>query len=148
MRDAQAARAIYQASLDAIGAAVTAADFDTYLSHFSLPHAVESFDRRRMLHTPDDLRAVFLGIQRHLASAGLTELIRHCTAATFRDENTIHGSHETRLVTPQNTIRDSYIVLSTLVRKEGRWQVTASQYAAADVSLPADVMERRDTDTS
>lgn len=133
------AQSIYQDLLEKINAALLAGNFSKYGSYFALPHIVETFEGRTTISTEEELEALFDGMRHRLEMTNVTGLTRDCTMAQFINEETIRGCHETRLITDQSVILNSYPALSTLLLLDGQWKVKNSQYASSNIPLPVDL---------
>ncbi len=138
------AQQIYQDLLDRIGSSIVFGDFESYRTYFELPHRFETFEKRLLISTLDELKSIFEGTCEHLRTIGIQELSRSCTLAEFSDPQTIKGCHDTRLIAPDNRVMDGYSALSTLRLRNGAWRVAESQYAETNLSLPSSISKKTD----
>lgn len=133
------AQSIYQRLLGQIRNALFEVDFEAYASHFELPNLVETFDGHFYINTEKELAVIFDKTRHSLALENIRDFARHCAVARFIDEETISAGHETRLITDQLEIQNSYPALSTLKFTNGSWRIKSSQYAVASSKLPVDL---------
>ena len=136
--------AIYQDLLDRIAHAMETRDYAQYQHYFAVPHVVETFEGRKEIADDRALRQFFDTLCAKLDNAGNSRMIRYCKAASFQDDTTIHGSHETRVVGHGHQIGAAYPAYSVLKLSGGQWRVASSQYAQAQGSFVDDVLRRFD----
>lgn len=137
----ETAQEIYQGLLDDIGRAIIERDKDRYIGYFLLPHRLQTFKASLNITSPHEFGQHFDKLIQHISELGVFELTRHCTLAQFVDAHTIRGYHETKLINQAMVIVEDYIALSTLTYSDGRWRVSASQYAEPDPSLPTRITQ-------
>ncbi|MEH6739804.1 MAG: hypothetical protein V7695_14845 [Sulfitobacter sp.] len=133
------ARSIYQGLLEKIRFALNENNFSAYASYFALPHLVETFDAQFSIATEEELAVIFDKTRHSLALENIRDFARHCAIARFVDDETISAGHETRLITDQMEIQNSYPALSILKYIDGGWKITSSQYAASSSKLPVNL---------
>ncbi|QUJ75468.1 hypothetical protein KDD17_10835 [Sulfitobacter albidus] len=139
------AMAIYQDLLDRISDSYKRRDFSAFAQMVAVPHAVRSFGPTAWIEDRTQLRALFDDICTHQAANAITDYDRHCLAARFTAEDTIDGTHETRMLRGAQIAQDPYPVRSVLRRINGVWWVTESDNAIEpDAGLGA-VLSRRAT---
>jgi hypothetical protein len=126
---------INQALLDSIGAAFDASNFDAYARHFRLPHPVQTFDRRMVITSREQLHSMFKDLRRELDLKNVVTMTRLCTSAEFEDPDTIRAVHQVWLVTRSKQVQDSYFSLTTVCRGSDGWQVCDSQYAGKETCV-------------
>ena len=126
------ARDVSEYLLARTGQAYATGDFDLFASCFALPQWMETFEGRRLVATTDDLRQLFDAVRAHFCRLGVTDLVRHCVVAEFRDPDTIEATHESRLLAGTRLVQPPYPCFSVLKRTEAGWQVAGGQYAIQD----------------
>jgi hypothetical protein len=131
-------RAVSEYLLARTGEAYMTGDFDKFASCFALPHTIDTFEERRLIATTDDLRALFNTVRASFCRKNVTDLVRRCVAASFRDPDTIEATHETRLLSGTRLIQPAYPCLSTLIRTDAGWLVASGQYAVTDALTQRD----------
>ena len=128
----EAAQAIAQELLDITGQAIRVGDFATFSSCFTIPQLVETFEGQRILKTPGELQIAFEAVRAHHSRSGITEMVRHCVTAAFKDHETIDTVHETRLVSGSVMAQAPYPAFSVLKFNGQKWQVSKCAYAIPD----------------
>jgi hypothetical protein len=114
------------------GEAYMVGDFDSFAACFALPQWIETFKGRSLIATPDELQALFNAVRSNFYRLGVTDLVRRCVAAEFRDPDTIEATHETRLLSGARLVQPSYPCFSVIKRTEQGWLVAGGQYAIQD----------------
>lgn len=107
-------------------------DFEMFASCFALPQWIETFEGRHLIATTEDLRTLFDAVRVHFCRLGVTDLVRRCVAAEFRDPDTIEATHESRLLAGTRLVQQPYPSFSILKRTDAGWQVAGAQYAIKD----------------
>ena len=87
------AKDVSERLLERTGTALMTGNFEKFADCFLLPQEMETFDGRRKVQTRDDLLEVFRGVTTHLRRKNVTEFVRHCIEARFRDDDTIAGTN-------------------------------------------------------
>lgn len=128
----QTAREISEYLLERTGRALMSGDLALFESCIALPQHLESFDGRVYCETPEHFQTIFFSVVAHLRNSGVTQMIRHCVAAEFRDENTVEATHEARLLAGDQVVQPAYPVFSVLKRIDGVWKITYSMYAITE----------------
>lgn len=126
------ARDVSEYLLARTGQAYATGDFDLFAACFVLPQWMETFEGRRLIATTEDLRQLFDGVRAHFDRLGVTDLVRHCIAAEFRDPDTVEATHESRLLAGNRLVQQPYPCFSVLKRTDAGWQVAGGQYAIPD----------------
>jgi len=108
-------------------------DFEKFAAFFILPQQMETFEGRILIKTTDDLRDFFDAMRKHFCRLGITDLVRRCVVAEFRDPDTIEATHESRLLAGTRLVQPPYPCFSILKRTEAGWRVADGQYAIQDV---------------
>lgn len=137
----EAANSVYQGLLEKLDSSLLENDFQKYLSCVALPHVVETLDGYFTIDTKEELEAIFDRTRRNLELGNVPGLTRHCLGAVFLDEQTITASHETRLISDQLIIQNSYRALSTLSFANCDWKIKATKFGCSSISLPVDLTE-------
>ena len=115
--------------LETTGRALMTGDFELFAGCFAYPQELQTFIGRRILRTEEDLNDVFRAVRTHYMKLGVTELVRTCVEAAYKDDNTIEAVHETRLLSGTTIVQAAFPVMSTLRYIDGRWQVKGTTYA-------------------
>lgn len=131
---------IYQSLLDGCGDAVNLRDFDRYLPFFQVPSALETFEGRTSIDTPEALELMFDKLQQGLRDIGATQMLRTCTVAQFDGPETIRGVHDTRLADDAGRVIEAYSGMSTLRLIDGQWRIALSQFVEETESLPSKML--------
>lgn len=132
MKNSESALAIAQGVIDRTGLGLMTGDFEVFAPCFCLPQDIETFDGRRHLETLADLRSVFDAVRAFHRKMGVTEMVRHCVTAEYRDPTTISCIHQTRLVRGSLLLQKPYHVFSVLSFENDVWRSALSQYAVDD----------------
>ena len=115
------------------GEALMSGDFDSFALCFSLPYELETLEAKRLIHTRADLRATFDAVHAHLVKQQVTMMARHCVSASFRGENEVAATHETRLLSRDILVQQPYPAFSILRRgDDGEWKITCTSYVIMD----------------
>lgn len=138
---------IYQDSLDKMNVAYRENSFETFARYMRLPHHTSTFEENHTIADVEDLRRVFVQIQKHLHQSGVQDIVRYCTGAQFKTPTYIVGCHESRIVTPNALMVEAYHGLTHLELTSEGWQFVISQYAASDRSIPGIVVAGLETTT-
>jgi hypothetical protein len=109
-------------------------DADLFARCMALPQQIETSEGREYCETPEHLRAIFFAVTDHFRKTGVTDIVRHCVAAEFRDPDTIEATHETRLLAGNQIVKPAYPAFSILKRIEGQWKVSNCIYAVDDTT--------------
>lgn len=131
---------IYQAILDGSGDAVNLRDFDRFVPFFLIPSVLETFEGRRVIETPNAMRATFDKLQQILGDIGAVRMERVCTIAQFDGDNTIRGVHNTQLVDGVGTVLETYSGMCTLRLIDGHWRTSVSQFLEKKASIPSKIL--------
>lgn len=124
--------AIAQALLDKTGKALMSGDATAMAECFSLPMSMGTFNGSVTIETVAQLEERFASVRNHYRQIGVTDLVRHIIAVEQIDADTIHGSHESRLLAGNTLVQNPYTSFSVLKRIGTDWKITFSQYAIAD----------------
>ncbi len=127
------AREIAEDLLERTGTAMVAGDFPGFAECFHFPQDLDTFDGNITITSPTELKHVFFQVLECYQSLGVTNMVRHVVAAEFRGPAEIMSTHESRLFSGAALIKEPYVVLSVLKRKDGLWKIFRSQYAIADM---------------
>lgn len=111
------------------GEAYMSGDFDSFAACFALPQGIETFKGRNLIANPEELLAFFNAMRAQFCRLGVTDLVRRCVAAAFRDPDTIEATHETRLISGALLVQPCYPCFSVLKRTPRGWLIAGGQYA-------------------
>jgi hypothetical protein len=129
--------------------AIMSRDAALFASCFALPQHFETFEGRIFCESTSHLNAIFFSVVDHMRKSGMTDMVRHCVAAEFRDPDTIEATHEGRLLSGNRVMQPAYPVFSIIKKFDDRWKITYSMYAITDapghsramISVPPPDME-------
>ena len=122
-------RAVSEYLLARTGEAYMTGDFDGFAACFALPQWIETFKGRRLITSPDELQLFFNEMRSQFCRLGVTDMVRRCVVAEFRDPYTIEATHETRLLAGAQLVQPCYPCFSVIKRTGQGWQVADGQYA-------------------
>lgn len=134
------AKDVAEHMLDVTGEAYRTGNPEMFSNCFSVPQYIDTFEGRRHLATKSDVTDVFQAMHRYMNSIGVTDLVRHCKSAVYFDQNTVHHTHETRLIKDNILLQDPFTAFSTLKRFPDGWKITFSQYAITDAPAINEVL--------
>ena len=126
------AREVSEFLLERTGTALLQDNFDAFLSCVFLPQKIETFAGQRLITSPDELRQVFRAVRAYHRKNGVTDIVRHCVEAAFKDPYTVTATHETRLLSGDIMTQDPYPGFSTLKFDGKTWRITGMSYAIED----------------
>ncbi len=126
------ARDVAESLLEKSGAALKNGDFDSFLECFELPQDIATFDGRKTIETPEDLQEIFDGVRALYRRRNVTQIIRQCLEAEFRDENTITTTHQSRNLSGDQLVQAPVTAYSIVKKIDGVWRISYSQYASSD----------------
>ena len=130
---------ISQQSLDETAAAILAEDFETFNSHFLLPHRIRTFKGARMIESLDQMEVTFRSLCHAYKLDGVTDIVRNCIEAAYKGADTVEATHMTHLMNGLQRVIEPFPCFSVLKRdSDGRWKVARSDYA-----IPADTRHSR-----
>lgn len=128
-----AAKDVSEMLLARTGEALLSGDFDSFVTCFSVPYALETFQEQRTLTSHAAFRETFDAVRNHLTQQRVTLMARHCVSAEFRSQDEIAATHETRLISDGILIQDPYPALSVLERgADGAWRIISTSYMILD----------------
>lgn len=126
------ARAIAEDILEATRACLMAGDPRAMAGHFRFPHVIDTFSARCRIETVDDFVEMIRSVIDYMRSMDVTDLVRRVITAGFASDDTIHFSHESRMMSGHHLVQPPYPNFSILRRRGSVWQVASSQYAIVD----------------
>ncbi|WP_299593030.1 hypothetical protein [uncultured Tateyamaria sp.] len=119
-----------------------AGDFDSFARCFSLPYDLETLEGQRQIRSRTDLKATFDAVHAHLVKQQVTMMARHCVSASFRGENEVAATHETRLLSRDILVQQPYPAFSLLKRHDdGQWKITSTSYVIVDSAELNDALQ-------
>ncbi|WP_299769721.1 hypothetical protein [uncultured Tateyamaria sp.] len=108
-------------------------DFESFAQCFSFPYDLETLEGQRQIHTRADLKTTFDAVHAHLVKHQVTIMARHCVSASFRSDNEVAATHETRLLSRGILVQQPYPAFSLLKRgADGEWRITCTSYVIVD----------------
>ncbi|ABG31051.1 hypothetical protein [Roseobacter denitrificans] len=126
------AREVSEFLLERTGTALLEDKFDTFLSCIILPQQVETFAGQRLLTSPQEVHQVFRAVRAYHQKNGVTDIVRHCVEAAFKDPHTVAATHETRLLSGDIMTQDPYPGFSVLRFDGDTWRIASMSYAIED----------------
>lgn len=104
-------------------------DFDGFHPCFLFPFELETEGGKRLLKIPEDARPIFNGIHTQLLQMRVTIFARNSVSASFRSNDEIAGTHETRMISNGLLIEEPFPALSILQRQmDGNWKIRSASY--------------------
>jgi hypothetical protein len=123
--------------------AIETHNFDLFRPCFHLPHKLSTFDGSFILETDDDLREIFDEVVASLRANGATRYERISTSAKRVSPTRIAATHESYVYRGQTLLGEPAVALSTIDWIDGKWAVSAGQYAVStDHALARITMEK------
>lgn len=126
------AREVSEFLLERTGTALLQDNFEAFLECVSLPQTIETFEGQRRVTSPDELAQVFRAVRAYHRKTGVTDIVRHCVEAAFKDPHTIVATHETRLVSGAVMTQSPYPGFSVLKFDGTAWRIVSMSYAIED----------------
>ena len=124
------AKTIATQLLETTGETLLSGDFEVFATAFHIPHVIRTAEGNTYLNTTEELRVVFEEVRRAYELKGITHFIRHCAAATFKDDNTIHATHVSHNMAGDFRVGDPFPVFSVIERRaDDIWRIYSSEYA-------------------
>lgn len=132
-----AARAIYQANLDAVGVAFWARDWDTIVRLIHTPSVVSSLDSVSRHDTPEAMIASFSKSRDAFGMMGVTEYHRVCFDADFADgtQMVIAGEHTTHLIRGGSHLLPPYHCVMCLQKIDLTWRAAGLHCEISNADL-------------
>ena len=143
MLNRQDPKAVSESLLEKTGAAYKSGDAESVVQCFLLPQEMGTFEGRRLMETPEQLRDTFEAVRLYHRRLGVTQMVRHCLVAEYKDADTIEATHESRLLSGQRLVQRPYPAFSVLKRIGGVWKIASSQYAITDAPFLSDALMGR-----
>lgn len=126
------AREVSEYLLERTGTALLRDNFEAFLSCVVLPQKIETFAGQRLITSPDELHQVFRAVRSYHRRTGVTDIVRHCVEAAFKDPHTVAATHETRLLSGEIMTQDPYPGFSILNFDGSAWRIASMSYAIED----------------
>ena len=126
------AQEIAEFLLERTGNALLQDNFDAFLACVSLPQKIETFAGQRLIASVEDLQQVFSAVRTYHRRTGVTDIVRHCVEAAFKDPTTVEATHETRLVSGAVMTQSPYPGFSVLKFDGNEWRIVSMSYAIED----------------
>ena len=133
--DFEAAQAVCEALLEKTRIGILDGDLDVFKECFALPHAVETFEGRRVLETIEELEDLLHCVREHYHSLGTTDLVRHMVAAEWLSDNKLRASVECRVLNGVQLVLAPYIIFANYEKIDGMWKIRDSIYVIDDAPL-------------
>ncbi|GIT89162.1 MULTISPECIES: hypothetical protein [Roseobacter] len=126
------AREVSEFLLERTGTALLRDNFDVFSSCISLPLKIETFAGQRLITSPEETYQVFRAVRSYHRRTGVTDIVRHCVEAAFKDPHTVTATHETRLLGGDIMTQDPYPGFSVLKFDGKAWRIASMSYAIED----------------
>jgi hypothetical protein len=123
------AKEISEDLLEKTGIALLAGDFDTFFECFHLPHFIASEKDKMVIENRDQFHDIFCRVTEDYMRKRVTDLIRVCDVAEFRTKTRIEAAHTTHMMCKSQRIAEPFPCYSILEFIDGKWLISASQYA-------------------
>lgn len=107
-------------------------DEDMFVARLMLPQTIKTSEFTKTLTTLDDVRQVFRANQAKFLRLGVTDLVRVCISARFVDPDRVQATHVSYLMQGTRLLVEPYPNTGELVRKDGLWLISSSQYGSDD----------------
>jgi len=137
------ARAIIERMMRRTSDAILQNDFDTMNECFAVPFLMETADQRMIIETVPEHRRLFARLVEGYAVKGVTDIIRVCEVAEFVTPKAIRSLHISHIMAGDQRIEDPMPTLATTELLDGKWRITAAQYAASKYAPVCRAMEMR-----
>lgn len=132
MRDKTEALEIAQKALDETGAAIISGDFSAIEKAFGLPALFGTFEGETTIETVADLADRFAAVRAHHRALGVTDIVRHIIECDWHDDETIHTTYQSRLLSGNTLVQAPYNTLTNLKAFNGTWKCTSMLIAIPD----------------
>ena len=134
----EAARQIYQASLDKITKSYFDDDFDSFQANLSIPYTYVAPDGTKLVITnAAQTRDAFNCFRDYLLGAGVTHYVRDCMGAMFLEDKKIIGGHVSQFLQNGTQVREPYDVMMVIELIDGAWRTTSSECSPPKTAWPA-----------
>ena len=130
--DKSTALGVAEYLLDCSGQAMRDGDFERFLTCFQIPHKIDTFDGSKILRNREEFLQTFQEVRKYQQNNHVTDVVRRVVSARFVDPETVHTTHETRMLCGSFMLQDSYLTYSEARKINGAWKLTFSQYAIPD----------------
>ncbi len=128
----ETAHDVCEAMLERSGRAIFARDFDAFADCVGLPCDIETYAGRSRLTTQEHLRNLFEAMLRHQNRMGVTDIIRHCVEAEFKDDRTVYATFETRLLRGTVLIQNPYPAFCIYKLSNEVWRAHSMTFGIGD----------------
>ncbi|MGP6086605.1 hypothetical protein [Antarctobacter jejuensis] len=126
----ETARVIAQDFLDRQGEATISGDVEATLAWCDLPCTLDSMEGRTVVTTEAEMRAICMSFIQNLKSRQFSHMVRRCLEASFKDEETIWATYETRYVSAGGfRAEEPYVSFVILKHRQDRWKISTMQFA-------------------
>jgi hypothetical protein len=145
------AAAIYQAVLDAVSAAVMAADPAAAFVWFQDPWTMRTLAGEFVIAGRPMFEEGLLAHAGNLRSQGVTDYVRLCRRARYLTPDSIAGAHVTHTLRHATEVVPPYDTRMILVRGPDRWQVSEADHDVLNDRWPVhwlSLPDRRQTGTN
>lgn len=105
-------------------------DFKAFAQCFSVPHVIDTPDKKAVLKTYDELRILFEKVVKEYKDSNVTNMIRYCELAEFRGPFKIEATHCCHVMSGDQRVMEPYFGFSVIEFIDERWQLTSTQYVA------------------
>lgn len=107
-------------------------DFDAIKRAFELPALFGTFEGETSIDTPQSLAERFESVRAHHRSMRVTELLREIIDCDWQDDDTIHATYRSRLMSGNILVQAPFNTLARLKKINGEWKCTSMLVAIPD----------------
>jgi len=128
----KSARELCETLLEESGNAILTGAFDAFAETVWVPFDIETYKGRSRLNTMEDMRALFDHLYAHQKKLRITDMVRNCVEAEFKDSGTLYATYETRLLCGAALVQAPYPVFCIYKFNGARWQASSMTFAIDD----------------
>ena len=140
------AKDVSQMLLEKTGKALLSGDFETFAQCFALPHTIDTPDRKTTLKTKSALSLMFFRVVADYRHRNITNIIRFCEVAEYKDLTTIEATHISYMMSGSQRVIEPFPGFSVIKYIDGRWQRTDTQYAVDNETTVGRALKNWDQD--
>lgn len=100
-----------------------------FISYFSLPQVVETFEGRTVLREFSDARRTFEAVRAHYDKQGITDFHRTCIEASFKTRNIIEYVYQTTYFQGVQAMSERPSTYAMMQLIEGHWRITYTMHS-------------------
>lgn len=123
---------ITQEVLDRSSAALVRADEAAFLAYIALPFTAILPPDTNVISDPAHLRAVYRALSNYFSAESISDLDRHCVAATFVRDEEIIATYESRYIVKTRLLAQRTVAIIRLRRDGGDWRIFEGHFTFRD----------------